>query len=200
MSPDGSFISDVPLKEMKSAAHDDDEEVIKIYSTPNSARSEEGPNNCTDCCATSGAFSVGKESLPPCCKANQDTFLLGDLPKSDGLLVIQPPLGLRQNHLPNEQCFSTDQIQRQLTGSETNRGRYDVSNTSETPGTFDATDKRPFASTGENRSRLLSVNGELLRSRLLSVNGLLCFPHLSCGMLCQDLLGKLILLTVLKDS
>ena len=152
MSPDGSFISDVPLKEMKSAARDDDEEVVKINSTPKSARSEEGLNNCTDCCATSGAFSVDKESLPPCCKANQDTFLLGDLPKSDGLLVIQPPLELRQRHVHNEHCLSTDQIQRQLTGSETNRGRSDVSNTSETPGTFDATDKRPFASTGENRN------------------------------------------------
>ena len=40
----------------------------------------------------------------------------------------------------------------------------------------------------------------ILRSRLLSLNGLLCLPHRSCGMLCRDLLGELILLTVLKDS
>ena len=33
-----------------------------------------------------------------------------------------------------------------------------------------------------------------------SVNGLLCLPHLSYGMLCRDLLGKPILLTVLKHS
>ena len=38
-----------------------------------------------------------------------------------------------------------------------------------------------------------------LRSRLLPVNGPLCLPHLSCGMLCRDLLGKLIN-SVLKDS
>ena len=159
MSPDGSFISDVPLKKMKSAAHDDDEEAIKINSTPKSARSEEGPNNCTDCCATSGAFNVGKESLPPCCKANQDTFLSGDLPKSDGLLVIQSPLELRQNHVRNEQCLGTDQMQRQLTGSETNLGRSDVSNMRDTLGTFDATEKRPLVSTGENRDFGFSDQG-----------------------------------------
>ena len=39
-----------------------------------------------------------------------------------------------------------------------------------------------------------------IKPRLLLVNRLLCLPHLSHGMLCQDLLGKPILLTVLKDS
>ena len=130
MFPDGSFISDVPLKTTKFAAHvdDDDLEVAKINNTPKSARSEEGPDNCTDCGITSDEYSVGKESLPPTCNAQS-------LPKSDGLLVIQPPLALRQNHVPNEHCLSTDQISIQLTGSETNRKRFNLNNKSETSGT-----------------------------------------------------------------
>jgi len=159
MFPDGSFISDVPLKRMKFVAHDDDQEVVKINSAPKSVRSEEGPDNCIDCGGTSGAFSVAKESLPSCCKANQDTFLSGDLPESDGLLVTQPPLDLRQSHVPNEHCLSTDQIPSQITGSETNWGRSNVSNMSEIPGTSDVTDKRPFASTGENKDFGFSDQG-----------------------------------------
>ena len=129
MFPDGSFISDVPLKTTKFAAHvgDDDLEVVKINSAPKSAMSEEGPDNCTDCGITSDECSVDKESLPPPCNAQS-------LPKSDGLLVIQPPLALRQKYVPNEHCLSTDQIPIQLTGSETNWKRSNVNNRSETPG------------------------------------------------------------------
>ena len=131
MFPDGSFISDVPLKRMKFVAEDDDQEVVKINSTSKRAKSEEGPDNCTDCGGTSGVSCVGKESLPPCCKANQDTFLSGDLPERNGLLVIQPPLELGQTHVINEHCPSTDQIPSQITGSETNWGRSNASNTRE---------------------------------------------------------------------
>ena len=136
MLPDGSFISNVPLKTTKCAAHvnDDDLEVVKINSTRKSARSREKPDNCTDC-VTSGESSVGKEPIPPSCNAHQDTFPSRSLPKSDGLLVIQPPSALRQNHEPNEHCLSTDQIPIQLAESETNWKRSNVSNRSETPGT-----------------------------------------------------------------
>ena len=162
--PDGSSISDVPVKRMKLVAEDDDDQAaVKINTPLKSARSEERPDNCTARGVTSGAFIVGKESLPPSCEANQDTFRSGSFPESDGLLVIQPPLESRQNRVPNEHCLSTDQALSKIIGSESNWERCNISNTSsgsgETPRTSDVADKRPLASTCENRDFGFSGQG-----------------------------------------
>ena len=154
---DGSFICDVPVKRMKFVAEDDDQTTVKINRTPESARSEGEPDNFTDSGVTSDSSSVGRETLPHSCKANQDTLLSGSLPERDGSLEI------RQNDVRNEHCQSTDQTPSLKTGSETNWERSNVSNicggSGDTPGTSYVTVKRPLVSTGENSDFGLNDQG-----------------------------------------
>lgn len=155
--PDGSFICDVPVKRMKFVAEGDDQTAVKINRTPESARSEGGLHRFTDSGVTSGASSVGRETLPHSCEANQDTLLSGSLPERDGSLEM------RQNDVRNEHCLSTDQTPSRITGSETNWERSNVSNicggSGDTPGTSYVTVKRPLASTGENSDFGLNDQG-----------------------------------------
>lgn len=157
LSSDGSFISDAPLKRMKFAAQDDDQEAVKINITPKSARCDEGPDNCIDYGVTGSTSSLGKESLVPSSNADQDTYPSGYVPESERSLVIQAPLEMRKNSL------STDQTPSQMTESKSNWERSNVSNmncgSGETPGTSNVTNKMPISSGSDSRDFGFSDQG-----------------------------------------
>ena len=159
---DGSFISDAPLKTRIFTVQHSDQEALKKSTTSNNARpdginvlpAKEEPANSIS--------NVDKETLSPYSETDEDIFPLGSALESNTLSVFQAPSESRQQYVPSEQSFTTDQAPSKITGREKSYVGNLSCGTGEIPATSELAEKMLLASASERCSFGLGDEGTVL--------------------------------------